>query len=181
MEPHGFIRDKLDLKILILYVLSRANGPLTFETLYDLTFCDDGVNYFTFCECVPELVEAGQMAKNEDGLYTCTPAGSSNCKICEDSIAFSVRQKALAAVENYNQTVRRNTQIQGKWIRRGSGAYSVIMSLSDETENLMTLELMAGSEKQAELISGHFKKHAGTIFRDILGCVLPNSKSDGSA
>ena len=36
MSQVGFIKDELDLKLLVLYIMSRAAGPLTFLQLLDL-------------------------------------------------------------------------------------------------------------------------------------------------
>ena len=39
----GFIHDKLDIKLLVLYILDRAAAPIDFATLTDLSMCDGGV------------------------------------------------------------------------------------------------------------------------------------------
>ena len=38
----GFIQDDLDLKLLVLYIMSRAAGPITFLQLLELALCDAG-------------------------------------------------------------------------------------------------------------------------------------------
>ena len=83
----GFIHDKLDIKFLILYLMARVAGPVDFTTLADLTFCDDGVEYFDFAESVAELVSTGHLAVEGD-LYTITDKGRRNGEICESSLAF---------------------------------------------------------------------------------------------
>ncbi len=49
-ERLGFIHDKLDIKILILFILRRLPEPVTFDVLRDLTLCDDGIGYFDFAD-----------------------------------------------------------------------------------------------------------------------------------
>ena len=61
MSRTGFIHDKLDIKFLILYLMARVASPVDFATLADLTFCDDGVEYFDFAASVAELVETGHL------------------------------------------------------------------------------------------------------------------------
>lgn len=67
-------------------------SPVDFATLADLTFCDDGVEYFDFAASVAELVETGHL-QLEGERYTITEKGRRNGKICESSLAFSVRRK----------------------------------------------------------------------------------------
>ena len=57
----GFIHDKLDIKLLILYLLSRTAAPIDFATLTDLSMCDPGVDYFDFAEAVGELVQSSHI------------------------------------------------------------------------------------------------------------------------
>ena len=45
-ERFGFIHDKLDIKILILFILQRLYAPISMDTLAELTLCDDGISYF---------------------------------------------------------------------------------------------------------------------------------------
>lgn len=49
MPQFGFIRDKLDVKVLVLYLAARVAAPIDFATLTDLCMCDEGVDYFMVC------------------------------------------------------------------------------------------------------------------------------------
>ena len=53
----GFIRDKLEIKFLILYIAARVSEPLPLEGMQELTMCDDGIDYFAFSECLADLVK----------------------------------------------------------------------------------------------------------------------------
>ena len=46
MAPIGFIQNELDLKFLVLYIMARTAGPITFLQLLELALCDAGVDYF---------------------------------------------------------------------------------------------------------------------------------------
>ena len=85
----GFIHDKLDIKFLILYIASRLIEPVGIDVLTDLALCDEGVDYFSFSECLNELVESEHIKKTEEGLYCATPRGIRNSEICESSIPYS--------------------------------------------------------------------------------------------
>ena len=68
MAGYGFIRDKLDIKFLILYIAARVIEPIPFDTVLDLTLCDDAIDYFDFSECLQDLVKTEHLALSEDGL-----------------------------------------------------------------------------------------------------------------
>ena len=44
----GFIQDQLEIKFLILYIAARVIEPIPFDTMLDLTMCDDAIDYFDF-------------------------------------------------------------------------------------------------------------------------------------
>ena len=78
----GFIHDKLEIKFLILYLMSRVVEPVPFATVLDLAMCDDGVGYFEFTECLRDLVESEHLTLSADGLYEITDKGLRNGAIC---------------------------------------------------------------------------------------------------
>ena len=57
MEERGFIRDMLDVKVLILFVAAKAKYPLTLQKIYELCYQDDRLSYFDVGIAVPQMVE----------------------------------------------------------------------------------------------------------------------------
>ena len=168
----GFIHDKLDIKFLILYISSRLIEPVGIDALTDLTMCDDGVDYFSFSECLNELVESEHMKKTEDDLYCITPRGIRNSEICESSIPYSVRIKADKNISVYNQKLKRKGLVRSNVTKRPNGTYTVTLSLSDEVDNIMSLDLMVAKEDMAKQLSDHFHAHAEVIYNTILDALL---------
>ena len=164
MQRLGFIHDMMDVKVLILYVTTRSNYPLTTQEIYELCYQDDCLSYFDVCTAVPELVTSGHLQEVEDGRFEITPKGKETCSLTEDSIAFTVRQRAENAVDRFNRQIRRSSFVKTQVIPRDSGDYSVIMSLDDEMGNLMTLELMAPDQRQAVRLSRLFEKKAENVY-----------------
>ena len=41
MQRLGFIHDMMDVKVLILFVASRSNYPMTTQEIYELCYQDD--------------------------------------------------------------------------------------------------------------------------------------------
>ena len=63
--PIGFIQDELDLKLLILYIMDRTAGPITFLQLFELALCDAGVDYFALSQAVDHMVSTGQLEQED--------------------------------------------------------------------------------------------------------------------
>ena len=176
MAEFGFISDKLEIKFLILYIASRVIEPVPFEVLQDLSMCDDGVDYFGFSECLADLVRTEHLTF-EEGLYGITEKGRTNSAICESSLPYSVRMQVDHNLVSYNEQLRRRALVGAKTEKRPEGGYTVTLSLSDELDNLMKLELMVTREDMALDLQKRFKKNAEEIYSKILSVLYGGSPS----
>jgi hypothetical protein len=164
MQRLGFIHDMLDVKVLILFVMARVNYPVTSNEVYELCYQDDCLSYFDVCTAIPEMVKSGHLKELEDQKYEITEKGRADGSLTEDSIAFTVKQRAENAVAKYNRQIRRSSFVKTQVIPRDGSDYSVIMALDDEMGNLMTLELVAPDQRQAVRLGKLFEKKAEMVY-----------------
>ena len=164
MQRLGFIHDMLDVKVLILFVMARVSYPVNVQQIYELCYQDDCLSYFDVCTAVPEMVRSGHLKELENENYEITEKGRADGSLTEDSIAFTVKQRADNAVARFNRQIRRSSFVKTQILPRESGDYSVIMALDDEFGNLMTLELMAPNQRQAVRLGRLFEKKAEAIY-----------------
>ena len=171
MPRYGFIHDKLDIKFLVLYLMARVATPIDFPTLTDLTMCDDGVDYFEFAEAVAELAESGHLTLEND-LYAITDKGRENGAACESSLPYSVKRKCTVNLSKVNGVLRRNAQVRAEILPRPEGGLTTRMVLDDDHGNLLTMELLCGSQEQAERLAAHFKARPEQIYHQVLAALL---------
>ena len=164
MRRLGFIHDMMDVKVLILYVMARVSYPVNIQQIYELCYQDECLSYFDVCTAVPEMVKSGHLKEAESELYVITDKGKADGSLTEDSIAFTVKQKAENAVSRFNRQIRRSSFVKTQIIPRDGGDYSVIMALDDELGNLMTLELLAPDQRQAVRLGKLFEKKAEAVY-----------------
>lgn len=164
MQRLGFIHDMMDVKVLVLFVMARVNYPVTAQQIYELCYQDDCLSYFDVCTAVPEMVHSGHLRELENQSYEITEKGRADGSLTEDSVAFSVRQRAENAVNRFNRQIRRSSFVKTHILPRESGDFSVIMALDDEMGNLMTLELLAPDQRQAIRLSKLFEKKAESVY-----------------
>ena len=164
MQRLGFIHDMMDVKVLILFVAARSGYPMTCQEIYELCYQDDCLSYFDVCTAIPEMVRSGHLKELEEQKYEITEKGRADGSLTEDSIAFTVKQRAENAVAKYNRQIRRSSFVKTQVIPRETGDYSVIMALDDEMGNLMTLELVAPDQRQAVRLGKLFEKKAEMVY-----------------
>ena len=172
MQRLGFIHDMMDVKVLVLFVAQRANYPLTTQEIYELCYQDECLSYFDVCTAVPEMVATGHLKELDGERYEITEKGRETATLTEDSIAYTVRQRAENAVTRFNRQIRRSSFVKTQVISREGGDFSVILSLDDETSNLMSLELMAPDQRQAVRLSRLFEKKAEDVYNLTMTALL---------
>lgn len=172
MERRGFITGTKDVKVLILYVTARAETPLTMEEIYELCYQDDKLSYFDVSECLSFLLRTEHLREEAPDTYVITPKGRENGSVMEDSVAFTVREKARKAVEQFNLDRKRSRFIDAQMLPQEDGSYTARMTLDDEKGRLMTLELMAPNQPQAAAMKRSFLKNAELIYNLLLEDLL---------
>ena len=177
MQRLGFIHDMMDVKVLILFVAARSGYPMTVQEIYELCYQDDCLSYFDVCTAVPEMVKSGHLQEVEGERFEITEKGKNDGALIEDSIAYSVKQRAENAVARFNRQLRRSSFVKTWVAPRESGEFSVSVSLNDEAGNLMTLELMAPDQRQATRLSRFCEKKAELVYNLIMTELLEEEDS----
>ena len=172
MQRLGFIHDMMDVKVLVLFVMARSSYPLTSQEVYELCYQDECLSYFDVCTALPEMVASGHVKELEDGRYEITDKGRETGALTEDSIAFTVKQRAENAVARFNRQIRRSSFVKTQVIPREGGDFSVILSLDDEMGNLMTVELMAPDQRQAVRLCRLFESKAEDVYNMTMTTLL---------
>ena len=124
MQRLGFIHDMLDVKVLILCVTSRSNYPMTMQEIYEVCYQDDCLSYFDVCTAIPEMVTSGHLKALEEEKFEITEKGRETAALTEDSIAFTVKQRAENAIARFNRQIRRSSFVKTQILPRENGDFS---------------------------------------------------------
>ena len=168
----SFIHDKLEIKFLILYIAARVSEPIPMEGMQELTLCDSGIDYFSFSECLNDLVRTEHLTLSDKGLYAITPKGLRNSEICESSLPLSVRLLTDRNVSAFNQMLLRRAQVRSAVLPRENGTYTVELHFSDDVDQLMHLELMAATEELAKDLCDRFQKNPEQVYSRLMECLF---------
>ena len=167
MERLGFIRDKLDIKILILYILERLPKPVEAVTLSDLALFDGGFTWFDYTDCLGELIKTGHV-EEKNGRYAITEKGRRNVDTVSSSLPYTVRAKAERLTAPVAAAMRRASMIETDVEPGPKGGRSVSMRLSDGVGEIVSLRLAVPDEEQARAVEKRFRADAEEIYNRII-------------
>lgn len=166
MENLGFIRDKLDIKLLILYVLKRLPDAVDRSVLSELVMIDGGIGYFDYSDSLSELTATGHITES-GGKYRITEKGERNGSAVESSLPFSVRQKTDRAIAPVALALERKNMVRASHTQSAEGCV-VSLALSDGIGEVLTLNLLVPDETSAQRIEAVFRENAEGIHGKIL-------------
>ena len=173
----GFIRNPLDVRLLILYILDHLILPVTMAELTDLALCDDGVDYFQFATALGALTENGQVAESEEGLLSITEKGHDNCAICANELPLSVRTKCDRSTQLLNKELKQRDQIRAVITPvPNQERYTVELIIDDDAGNLLTLQMAVPDRQQATEFAQRFQKHPEALYHAVLSVLLDESE-----
>ncbi len=179
MARHGFIREKDDVKFLILYVMTFLSEGVTFEDLADMVLCDDAFGYFEYAEAANELVDSQHILKSEGSpaLYTITEKGRKTSEAFEKRLPSVVREAAQRSAVRVVRRIRRDATIVCRHKARVDGSNAVELAVMDGEVPVFAFEIMVLTEKQSELFRDNFQKHAEKIYDRIIYALLADYES----
>ena len=170
----GFIHEKIEIKILILFIMRRVPEPITLDALSDLTIFDGGISYFDYAECVADLVKTEHL-RFEDNKYSITAKGKHNGKVTENSLPYTVRIKAENRTAAFRASLSRNAMIKTGHTSNPEGGFIVGLSLSDGIGDVLSMDLFATSERQAAALEKGFRNNAERIYNALIEMILGRS------
>ena len=172
MDNFGFIRDKTDIKILILYVLHRLPKPVASATLSELVLCDDAINYFDYVDALSELVITGNAFELDGERYLISDKGRRNLAELENQLPYTIRMKAADSTARTARELLREAMISAEHEQREDGSYTVKLSLSDGLGSILSMDLLVGNETIANTMEKHFSDKAEELYSKIVSLLL---------
>lgn len=173
MEGRGFVREKLDIKVLILYIMARVSEPVSLQTAWELSLCDDAFGFFEFSPCLAELV-ASEHLSLQDGLYAITDKGRESDRAFEGSLAPSVRRKADEHLKIFNTDAHRRSLVQAEVTPGPNGLYTLHLAFRDEVCSLMSLDLTVPDKARADDLVRRFRLAPQDVYTALLGTLWGN-------
>ncbi|MBQ1955017.1 MAG: DUF4364 family protein [Clostridia bacterium] len=178
----GYIRDKLDLKYLLLFVLSSVNEPLGMDDVVEAALTDGAITYFDASDAFYELVESGHIEqKGEDSgsaLYVISERGRGIINSSEKRLPQSVRRDAQKAALTAAAKRKRDSLISCETVPRDDGTFTTRLSMKDDDGDIITMELMVVSRSQGQLIESNFRANAEVIYGAVLNAILKDYEGD---
>ena len=170
MEPLGYLHNKMDVKVLVLFILSRIDSPLRLEDLYEVAYQDDSLNYFTLVESIGELQSSGHITADADGRYYITDECLTHGSYVDDSPAVPVVHKVSAAIADKINQLHRDSMLTADTHQDENGRWIASVHYRDGDMPMLSLSLMAPNEEVGKAMAENMKRSIAQLYKTAMDC-----------
>lgn len=160
-----------ELKALILYILYKINKPITNDEFLKLVLTITDINYFYFQQFLLDLVKSEfviSYSQEEQQLFFITEKGKRTLELTEDIIPGILKLQVDTNLKYTLDDVNEENSIVAEYTPLSENYYNVTCKIMENNECLFEVKTFAGSREQAKQIVDNWKRHAGTMYPELL-------------
>ncbi len=166
----GGLRNMLDIKILICYILKSVKAPMKRTQICDTLQKTGLVNYFDTNAAIDELLENGTVCEKDymgEAHIKITELGSRSATELENTLLPGVRDKAVKTALNI--VARARSERENKVvITKKDNDCDVTFIIESNGEMLLSLTLNVADVLQAEQLKDGFLDDPGALYTEII-------------
>lgn len=164
-------------KVLILYVLSCVNKPITNDTLYTIISSAIDLNYFYFEQFLLDLIEVKYVIcyeKDSQKLYKISESGKQTLDLTLDILPGIVKLKVDTNLKSKIEDFENNGSIIAEFTPKSENEYEVECKIIENNEVVFEIKTFAYSREQADNIVRNWKENASTLYPKLLTILTKN-------
>lgn len=169
MPYEELFKDKLAIKLMILYAVREYKKPLTNSLLTKLVTENNEINFFDLQYGISELVKIEDLyGFEEDGshFYRLTPDGQSSIEYFEHKLPLVIRNRLRKSVKAQLDSEKPITDTITDYTPEGDGFLSTIKILENGIEQF-SLSLYLPTRETAKATCEYFKHNIEDIYKYI--------------
>ncbi len=172
----GGMRSKTEIRTLICYLFDKVNKPMKKETIINALQQKSLANYFESSSCFDDLHKNNNLVitDEENQLYFITESGKLISRQLEDTLAYTVKEKACECTLSLLEKERIEKE-NVVTITKTDNGYSVNCSISGGDMDLLSFSVYAPDINQARIIRKNFHKNP-LLFYNVMVSMLTRNK-----
>ena len=160
------------IRILICYLLSSVDAPLSRQDIIGIMQDNGLANYFEVTDALAELLGNGNITADAEhpDLLSATRQARMIAKQFDAAVPLSVRERAVSAAVNLLAAAKRERENKVE-INRTERGYNVTCHVSGGDMELMSFSLYVPDLFQARMVKRNFHRAPENVYRMMLALV----------
>ena len=171
----GGVRSKTEIRTLICYIFDKVNVPMKKDTVITALLQKGLANYFESSSCFDDLVKNKnlELVDEEKKLYFITDSGKLIARQLEDTLAYTVKEKACECTLSLLEKERIEKE-NVVTITKVDNGYNVTCSISGGDMDLLKFTLYVPDINQARIVRKNFHKNPQQFYNTIIAMLTRN-------
>lgn len=167
------IQDSLTLyKLIVLYMLSRVDFPLTRSQISDFILDRGYTTYLNLQTVFSQLSESSMITektvRNRTQLFL-TEEGTSTLHFFEGRLSHEIKEDIDSYLKSQSLTLREEVSVTGDYTQSADGGYQVHLVALERNVPLIDLSLQVPTETMASDICLNWQSKNQDIYQYIIG------------
>lgn len=165
------LRDKSNIKLLMLYLMKKVGYPLDYVTFNDICTVDGLIGSFDFTECFAELVDAGNIresGESSDDLFILSEQGHRVVEALEDTLLRSIRENAYKSALSLLDFRKSGMRMEHSAGRTGDGKPIFTCTVTNNNGVLLSLTSALESDDELDRAVYNWTRRPESVYRAIL-------------
>lgn len=169
-------QDALTLyKLMILYMLNKADQSLTNAQVSDFILEKGYTNYFTIQQAISALDENGfirtDTVRNSSHLYI-TEEGKEVLGYCEGDISDAIKNDVAKYLQGHQEEIREEVSVLADYFEEKKDVYISRCIVKDGGSNVVEINLSVASKEEAETICSKWKEKSQEVYAYLIQQLL---------
>ena len=162
-------------KLMILYILSRVDFPLTNAQLTAFILEKEYTNYFNIQRAISELIDdefISAKTMRNSSLYRITESGSETLKFFDNLISSGIKEDIEEYLSQNKYKLKEEVSTPADYIQLKKGEFSVRLSVIERGSHIIDLTLSVPTEEEASAICNNWIEKSSDVYSYLMALLL---------
>jgi hypothetical protein len=173
----GGLTSENEIKIFILYLMSRINHGVYYDDIADMTYESGYVGYFDFADIFSKLIASGDVGETADkNIYAITKRGMAIAENLAHLIPAASKTKGTAVAARHSDLKKSGAAYSCELAEESDG-YRLKCEIKEKNAENGTfyVSLFVKDKTTAEKIAETFRENPGGVYRGIYAVLTKNA------
>ena len=162
-------------KLMILYILSRVNFPVTNAQLTTFILEKEYTNYFNIQRAISELIDDAYITTKiirNSTLYRITDSGSETLLLFDNMISSGIKEDIEAYLVENKYELQAEVSTQAEYYQVKKGEYAAHLSVIEREASIIDLTLLVTTQEEAKSLCNNWREKSSDVYAYLMSTLL---------
>jgi DNA-binding PadR family transcriptional regulator len=171
-------------KLMLLYMLSRVNFPLTNAQLTDFMLEKEYTNYFNLQRIISELLDdeyiQGTTIRNST-LYKISDSGRETLRLFQNNISSGIKEDIDAYLKDNKYELHNEVSSPAYYYQLKNDEFAAHLSVKEMDTTLIDLTLTVPTEEEASRLCSNWRAKSSEVYSYLMSVLLDQNNDSYGA